>query len=217
MKLSAADKLAEALVENLSPGTERIAVAGSVRRRKPDVKDIELVVIPRFRTEPVPDAQGGLFAPAPTMRVNEMREIVERLEANDRLTVIKPNTQEIIPWHVNDDGKYWRLYLHRQGIKVDVFLQTPETWGLNFLIRTGSGVGPDGNPSSGFAPAMLARWKVVSGGGNSEGARLYRTELGRPEETREEEDVFDLCQVDFVPPDERRSVADVTRNARSIT
>jgi hypothetical protein len=49
-----AERIAAAIVADLAPSCARIQVAGSVRRRKEVVGDIEVVVIPR-------DAPAGLF------------------------------------------------------------------------------------------------------------------------------------------------------------
>lgn len=46
MKLQEAKEIAEKLVEQLRPYCERIQIAGSIRRCKPEVKDIEIVCIP---------------------------------------------------------------------------------------------------------------------------------------------------------------------------
>ena len=48
MSLSYADELTERVTEALRPHCLRIAVAGSVRRRRPTVNDVDLVVIPGF-------------------------------------------------------------------------------------------------------------------------------------------------------------------------
>jgi len=49
MELERAQKIAEGIVGGLEQYCERIEVAGSVRRGKPTVRDIDLVVIPRDR------------------------------------------------------------------------------------------------------------------------------------------------------------------------
>lgn len=49
MELSKAKAIAERVVEALRPFCERIEIAGSIRREKPEVKDIEVVCIPRVR------------------------------------------------------------------------------------------------------------------------------------------------------------------------
>jgi len=52
MNLSYADELTERITKALRPHCLRIAVAGSVRRRRPIVNDVDLVVIPAFFTWP---------------------------------------------------------------------------------------------------------------------------------------------------------------------
>src|ERR1017187_2735332 len=47
MKLAAAEKLAEKVVAELEPFCMRIAVAGSIRRQRAEVNDIDLVLIPK--------------------------------------------------------------------------------------------------------------------------------------------------------------------------
>ena len=49
MKASDAQDIAERIVTALAPACERIEIAGSLRRRRPDVHDIDLVLIPRDR------------------------------------------------------------------------------------------------------------------------------------------------------------------------
>jgi len=46
--LADARVIAESLMAALGPGCERIEIAGSIRRGRPDVGDIELVAIPRI-------------------------------------------------------------------------------------------------------------------------------------------------------------------------
>lgn len=47
MKLEASQKLAQEIIEQISPYCEQIEVAGSVRRKKSEVGDIDLVLIPK--------------------------------------------------------------------------------------------------------------------------------------------------------------------------
>lgn len=47
MKLAEAKAIAENILKQLEPHCERIAIAGSIRREKPEVKDIEIVAIPK--------------------------------------------------------------------------------------------------------------------------------------------------------------------------
>ena len=47
MKLEDAEKLAQEIVEHIRPYCERVEVAGSIRRKKSEVRDIDLVLIPK--------------------------------------------------------------------------------------------------------------------------------------------------------------------------
>lgn len=47
MNLATAKQVADSAIDLLCEHTERIEVAGSVRRQKPEVKDVELVVLPK--------------------------------------------------------------------------------------------------------------------------------------------------------------------------
>jgi DNA polymerase/3'-5' exonuclease PolX len=47
MEFAKAKRIADRLVEIFAPHSDIINIAGSVRRKKPEVKDIELVVLPR--------------------------------------------------------------------------------------------------------------------------------------------------------------------------
>jgi len=46
MKLELAEQLAEKIVNQLKPYCKRIEVAGSIRRKKPEIRDIEICLIP---------------------------------------------------------------------------------------------------------------------------------------------------------------------------
>ena len=70
--LEHAQALADELVALLEPFTLRLVVAGSVRRRRPTIGDLELVAIPRTRP-----GQRQLFGEAPP--VNELWEGLEAL------------------------------------------------------------------------------------------------------------------------------------------
>src|SRR5438552_9904921 len=81
------------LVSFLKPHCTRIIVAGSLRRRKEFVSDIEILFIPRFVTEPDP----GDFLGA-TLLVNATeREINEGMQLRNILT-IRPNKNRLATW-----------------------------------------------------------------------------------------------------------------------
>ena len=101
-----------------------------------------------------------------------------------------------------------------EPIKVDVFLPTVHNWGLALMIRTGSGIGPSGTAVDGFAPAMLAQWKRVSGGGESRSMMLHDGR-GDSVPTPEEEDVFRACKVEWIEPVFRNDGAIVKQRSRA--
>ena len=204
MELAAGQAAAEELVRLLEPVCSRIEIAGSIRRRKDRVKDIELVVIPKLENRYTGGQMSLLYAEEPNMeQVNRLDECIDgwflarmaspRLDRNGRRAL---------------GPAYKRLFVETDGAKViavDLFaVLPPAQWGLIYLIRTGSGVGPSGRIHDGFGPAMLARWKQVSDGGYSQKGCLHLPD-GHVVFTPEEEDVFRVCHVVWVPPEERES------------
>lgn len=49
MQLAQAKTIAEGLVEAFKPYCRRVQIAGSIRRERPEVKDIEIVAVPHMR------------------------------------------------------------------------------------------------------------------------------------------------------------------------
>ena len=89
-------------------------------------------------------------------------------------------------------------------MNLDLFLATPENWGGLFLMRTGSAVDNNGNPFSGFVPSIFKRWKTMSGGGRMTDC-MPTMPSGEQLWVPEEQDFFDLLEMNFVPPEERAS------------
>ena len=176
MQLDEARAIADRLVDAVRPAVTRVEVAGSVRRQKPHVKDIELVAI-----------------------VADYDELYRRLGPLGRF--IKPGVPDVVDWPPKKGAKYVRMLLN-EGIKLDLFVASRDNWGGIMMLRTGSGVGPDGNVHTGFGPAMLSRWKRVSKGGRMSGGQPMLPD-GTLLSVPEEEDFFRLCEAQWVPPEER--------------
>lgn len=68
MELQKALEIAESVKAQLAPHCQRIEIAGSIRRKKPDVKDIEIVAIPK-------PYDTGLFASGVATVVNQWPKI----------------------------------------------------------------------------------------------------------------------------------------------
>lgn len=91
-------------------------------------------------------------------------------------------------------GKFPSRYVKiRSRYNLDIFICTPETFGLNFFIRTG----PEG-----FVHRALSHWKKISNGGYSQQAQL-RDRKGDIVPTPTEEAVFEALQWSFVRPELR--------------
>lgn len=174
--LQEAERIANEVRQHISPTMDRVEVAGSIRRRKEIVGDIEICGIPADR-----------------------EKLIKLL--SDLGQHIKPGVPGAIPWTPKVEAKYLRVRLD-QGMNLDVFLATPENWGGLFMMRTGSGASPDGNAFHGFVPGIFGRWKKLSGGGRMTDC-MPTMPTGEQLWIHEEQDFFDLLEMDFVPPEER--------------
>jgi len=113
MHLYKALPIAERIRAELAPHCERIAIAGSIRRRKLEVGDIEIVCIPKT-------VRTGLFN-------DELERSPEFCHPVNRWPAVKGQAT----------GKYTQRILP-EGIKLDLFTACRCNWGLILAIRTGS-------------------------------------------------------------------------------
>jgi len=115
MELEKAKAIAEKLKGLLAPACHRIEIAGSIRRRKPEVKDIELLAIPR-----VVDGVDQLD--------REIGSLMVQLILGYRLNKLGRRVY----------GKWNKLLVHLEsGIGVDVFATTEDRWPVALFVRTG--------------------------------------------------------------------------------
>jgi len=176
--LPLAESIANKVRDHVMTSMNRVEVAGSIRRRKDIVGDIEICGIP------------------------DDREKLIKLLGNIGQH-IKPGVPGAVPWVPKVEAKYLRVRLE-EGINLDVFLGTPQNWGGLFMMRTGSGASPDGNAFHGFIPAVFQRWKKLSAGGRMTNV-MPTMPTGEQLWVPEEQDFFDLLEMNFVPPEERIS------------
>lgn len=105
--------LAQDIAMRLLPYCERLEIAGSIRRGKAEIGDIELIAIPKY-------SEVDLFG---------------NLSDNHEL--------DLLDWskfgrYVIGAHKYKQIDLP-EGITLDLFIVTPPAqWGVQFMIRTGS-------------------------------------------------------------------------------
>lgn len=102
--------IALAVLEQLRPYCLRAEIAGSIRRKKAFVKDIEIVAIPK-------PYSAGLFESGIATVVNKWEKVKGELEYG-----VTKYTQRVLP----------------EGIKLDLFFAEENNWGSIFAIRTGS-------------------------------------------------------------------------------
>jgi len=126
MKYDVALKTAEALVGHLQSACVRIEIAGSIRREKPEVKDIEIVAIPDSSLV-VPRAKLEFGKPIPPVHKTMLDRMIAEMQDEDAITIEK-----------NGD-RLKQFYLKYAGINVDLFINIPPShWGIQMVIRTGS-------------------------------------------------------------------------------
>jgi len=112
MPYARALELALAFIEDIRDGCERIEIAGSLRRKKAEVGDIEVVCIPKI-------VQGVDLFGGPGEKMNLLDERLGGYRI------------------VKGGEKYKQIAL--ASINIDLFIQPdPATWGVNLAIRTGS-------------------------------------------------------------------------------
>jgi DNA polymerase/3'-5' exonuclease PolX len=177
LDLGIARPLADRILEHISPALDRGQVAGSIRREKPVVGDLEIVGI--------------------TADGNRLVSLLSEVGM-----LIKPGVPGVVPWTPKSDAKYVRVHLAEHQVNLDLFLGHRDNWGGLLMMRTGSGAGPDGNPFNGFTPRMFSMWKRVSGGGRMVNV-MPTLPSGESIPVPEEDDMFRVCQVEWVEPRER--------------
>lgn len=105
---SEASSIAEDLVSQLRPHCSQIDLAGSIKRRKPTIGDVEIVCLP------LPYDASPLFCSGIATVVNQWEKVKGELPCK--------YTQRILP----------------SGMKLDLFMPDPAGYGLQLAIRTGS-------------------------------------------------------------------------------
>lgn len=123
--LAQATRIAAELMELLHPACERIDIAGSIRRRRPDVADVELVLVPRI-TPTARDLFGNVVATE-----NELDTLCQALKAQGLLRD-RPDRNGTPAW-----GSRHKRALYK-GFPVDLFsVIEPAQHGVVMVLRTG--------------------------------------------------------------------------------
>lgn len=154
MELERAKIIAEAVVKRLSPYCSKIEVAGSIRRQKSTVNDIDIVLI----------------AADPWNLTFEITGLGVTHLKGDKLKRVNYN-----------------------GVQIDLYYATPETWATLLLIRTGS-------KENNIRLATLAKkrgWRLAASGDglfNENGQRIAGDS---------EESIYEALGLPYQRPEER--------------
>lgn len=179
--------VAAELVGLLADGCERTSIAGSLRRRKGEVHDIEIVAIPRVEERPGEDLWGEAVVRRDLL-ATRLADLID-------LGVLAPRAVEI---HRRDGstetgqrmGDAYKALVYR-GMPVDLFITDAERWGCIYALRTGPG---DWNTA--LVTRCKEHWRRVEGG-----RVLYHN---RVVPTPEEADFFRALGVPWVEPQDRQ-------------
>ena len=186
--LRAAQRFADELIAMLRPYCLRVEVAGSIRRGKARVKDIELLC------EPIVDVLAVDLWGTP---VAERVRLYEFLEAQRRVGVLEPRLDRNGRPAIGE--RYQRLVY--RGVALDLFIcRPPAQFGLLYVIRTGPGE---------FSHRLVTQRRfggLLPDGWHVRDGALHDAH-GNVVETPDEWDVFRVLGLDWIPPHERRGRA----------
>lgn len=195
MELQKAKKIAIEICESLQPFTDKIHIAGSIRRKKTEVKDIEIVLRPKLEAITATD----LFSIGTTTYdiITGFTNAVIGLGQ-----IEKGNTR----------GKYLKIVLP-QGINLDLFIPDENDFYRQYAIRTGS---------ADYSFKVIANgWRKIGWVGSDLGLRLekdcietkmpngksnwkcIRDKNNSPPIWESEQDFFDWIKVKYVKPEFR--------------
>lgn len=108
------------VVQLLAPACDRIHIAGSIRRQRPEVKDIEIVCQPK-----------KVFKKDPTDLFGEGEWIVSP-DFDHALSVFTDRVEK-----GRSTGRYMKITL-KGGMSLDLFMPDPGDYFRQLIIRTGS-------------------------------------------------------------------------------
>ena len=179
---AAAIGVAHELCVALEPVTLRLSVAGSLRRGRADVGDVEILYVPQFEARRI-----DLFQEAP---VDLAAERIEQLVAGGTLAK-RQNARGSTSW-----GEKNRLAVHvASGIPVDLFAATEANWWNYLVCRTGPA-----EQNVAICKAAIARgWKW-----QPYGAGFTRLDGSSEVGMLSEREVFEFVGLPYLQPRQRR-------------
>jgi DNA polymerase/3'-5' exonuclease PolX len=124
-QLSEMRLFANEIIEDLRPYAERIEIAGSIRRNKPEVADVEIIYIPKYKETIV---NQDLFGNIEIKKTDLLSEyILDNKDYDFRLNKLGSKTY----------GLHNKLMLFKD-VPLDLFSASEHNFAIIKLIRTGS-------------------------------------------------------------------------------
>lgn len=173
-----AREVGEELVAELQPLCERIEICGSLRRKLPDVGDVEILFVPKMKPARVTFFE---WKDIPATE-NQFDLWLDNGTIEKRFGI-----KGAASW-----GKLNKLSIEcRSGIPVDFFATTMEHWWMSLVIRTG---GKQNNIALAQGAHKLGR-RLLPYGGGVEDIRTGERTLATSERH-----AFELCGCEYLPP-----------------
>lgn len=187
--------IGDELCHNWIDCCERIEIGGSIRRREPDVKDIEIVAQPIYCTDLFgePTVEDKLI-PAVAAMMGRDELVWRRLKGGAVLDKSPGEQAAALEQNVRAPRRYVPMVHKRSGIPVDLFIvRPPSNYFWQLIIRTGSAA---------FSKHMViqAKWR---GFDCRDGAVWTRDEKPEAIDFESEEAVFVHLGLSYVEPRKR--------------
>lgn len=187
--------VAKQFTEQIQDCVETAVIAGSFRRGKEFVHDVEIVAKPKFSTKQA-DLFGGNADLTPDK--NSRNELHERLLQMRNSGIVTTDRYRKDRKQNPFGQKYYRINYHPSDTDyiypIDLFVVIPPAqWGVILLLRTGS--------------ASFSHWFVQQG--RAYGIKVDQGHLEMQNmvlDTPTEEDVFNYMHVPYISPTERDDV-----------
>lgn len=187
--------IAKRFVDLIEDCTDRLVVAGSLRRRLAMIGDVEVCAVPKTGT--VTNTKATLFGEVPESRELDFLDVRMTGMLDDGTVTKRLDAKGSPRW-----GPTLK-YLTFDGARVDLFTPSAERFGWILMLRTGPYkfskqlVVPKGKRTNDGRPGLMpAHIKP------QDGWLCYRTS-GERIETPDEQSVFDLFGISYVDPWER--------------